>query len=644
MSVQFGRCNFDGEPVNPDYLSKVMTTLLPHGTDGANTYRDGHVGVLYGAFHTTKESRREIQPYLSDWGSVIAWDGRLDNREELALELESPKAGAATDLTLVAAAYERWGIDSFSKLKGDWALSVVNLAESSVVLAKDIVGTRHLYYMVESRGVTWSTLLEPLVLFADRCFALNEEYIAGWLSFFPATHLTPYTSIHSVPPSSCVLIRDGRSVSKQYRTFDPNKKIRYHTDAEYEEHFRTLFKESVRHRLRSDKPTIAELSGGMDSSSIVCVADDLIAAGKAETARLDTVSYYNDSEPNWDERRYFQKVEQRRGRSGCHIDLSSQEMFDINVGPDSFLATPATRLYRSQADKQSAAYMLSQENRVVLSGIGGDEVLGGVPTPLPELADLLAEIQFRSLAHQLKVWALQSRKPWMRLFLDTVREFLPRSLTRTPRDRQPAPWLRTTFVNRYRDTFLNYESRVKLFGSPPSFQEAVKTLEGVQRQIECFSVPLELPYEKRYPFLDRDLLEFLYAVPREQLVRPGQRRSLMRRALRGIVPDEILNRRRKASASRAPLVAISAEWASLVRVTERMMGEDLGIVDGKSFSEALRKARYGGDVPIGALIRTLDLEFWLRNLQECNLSTRVVADVHPHIADGVCPVLPDRVA
>jgi hypothetical protein len=179
---------------------------------------------------------------------------------------------------------------------------------------------------------------------------------------------------------------------------------------------------------------------------------------------------------------------------------------------------------------------------------------------------------------------------------------------------------------------------MKLFGPSPSFQEAVKTLEGVQRQIECFSVPLELPYEKRYPYLDRDLLEFLYAVPREQLLRPGQRRSLMRRALRGIVPDEILDRKRKASAARAPLVAISTEWASVVRVSERMMGDALGIVDGKRFSEALRKARYGGEVPIDALIRTLNLEFWLRDLQECNLSVGVVADIRHMLGAGVCPV------
>src|SRR6202035_132686 len=98
-------------------------------------------------------------------------------------------------------------------------------------------------------------------------------------------------------------------------------RIHYRSDAEYEEHFRFCFTESVKRRLRSDSPVLAELSGGMDSSSIVCMADQILARGKGETPRLDTLSYYDDSEPNWNERPYFTKVEEKRGRAGCHIDV-----------------------------------------------------------------------------------------------------------------------------------------------------------------------------------------------------------------------------------------------------------------------------------------------------------------------------------
>src|SRR6185437_9810951 len=235
----------------------------------------------------------------------------------------------STDISIVAAAHDKWGADCFSRLVGDWAVSIWNPDTHSLVLAKDPIGTRHLYYAFERDQVTWSTILDPLVLFAGTTAQLNEEYIAGWLSYFPAAHLTPCAGIHSVPPSSSVLLSSGKHTINQYWDFDPTKRIIYRTDGEYEEHFRIVFKEAIERRLRSDCPVLAELSGGRDSSSIVCIADNLIACGRAETPRLDTVSYYNDCEPNWNERPYFTKVEQKRGRTGYHIDMSKQEPFKL---------------------------------------------------------------------------------------------------------------------------------------------------------------------------------------------------------------------------------------------------------------------------------------------------------------------------
>src|SRR5262249_42307301 len=275
----------------------------------------------------------------------------------------------------------------------------------------------------------------------------------------------------------------------------------------------------------SDSPILAELSGGMDSSSIVCMADEIVGRGEAETPRLDTLSFYDDSEPNWNERPYFTKVEEKRGRVGCHIDVSKQESFNFELETDRFMATPGSGVRSNEASRQIEACIVAQGNRVVLSGIGGDEVTGGVPTPTPELEDLLATGQFRKLAHQLKMWALNKRKPWFHLFFDAARGFFPPALVGVPKHKRPAPWLHPAFVKRNRFALQGYESRLKLFGPSPTFQENLSTLDVLRRQLECAALPCELHYEKRYPYLDRDLLEFLYAIPREQLVRPGQRRS-----------------------------------------------------------------------------------------------------------------------
>lgn len=255
----------------------------------------------------------------------------------------------------------------------------------------------------------------------------------------------------------------------------------------------------------------------------------------------------------------------------------------------------------------------------MLSGIGGDEVMGGVPTPVPELENLLAAAQFGSLAHRLKVWAIEKRKPWFYLLSEAARGFLPLVLAGVPKHIRPAPWLQADFVKRNWSSLTGYAYRTRLFGPLPSFQHNVGALDALRRQLACTALPFEHPYEKRYPYLDRHLLEFMFAIPREQLVRPTQRRSLMRRALVGIVPDEILNRKTKAFVARSPRLAISNDWARFAEIPQNMLSNLLGIVDTELISEALQNARQGSEVPIVTLMRTLSLEGWLNHLRSVEI-------------------------
>jgi len=350
------------------------------------------------------------------------------------------------------------------------------------------------------------------------------------------------------------------------------------------------------------------------------MADELIGRGEGHTPRLDTISYYDDFEPNWNERPYFTKVEEKRGRTGWHVNVGVQDPRQIPASearPESllhhrFVSTPGSD---GRTSPEVRACLAAQGNRVVLSGIGGDEVMGGVPSPAPELENLLARAQFGALARQLKVWALEKRKPWFHLFWETARGFFPPSLVGVPKYMRPAPWLQSGFVKRHRAALTGYPSRTQLFGPLPSFQGNVGTLDALRRQLARTALPFEPPFEKRYPYLDRGLLEFMFAIPREQLVRPTQRRSLMRRALVGIVPDEILNRKTKAFVARSPMVAISNDWAHFAGMTQNMLSSSLGIADPERISAALQKVRRGEVVPIVTLRRTLCLEEWLKGLR-----------------------------
>lgn len=612
MSVQFGRWSFAGASPEREYMEKVSACIAPYGPDSGSSYSRPGIEILYRGFHTTKEARREKQPHACASGAVITWDGRLDNRDELIDELRPRVSLEDSDVTLVGTAFDNWGTECFAKLVGDWALSIWDTRQRSLILAKDPIGPRHLYYSVEDEQITWCTVLDPLVLLAGKKFKLCEEYLAGWLSLYPATQLTPYVGIQAVSPATCVFLGPRKHIVAKYWDFDPDKRIRYRTDAEYEEHFRSVFFQAVRRRLRSDAPILAELSGGRDSSSIVCVADEIITRGQAQTPRLDTISYYDDSEPNWNERPYLAKVEAHRHRIGWHINVQNRASDEVRLwSAQGLVPNPG---YSSVMTLQLGMCLQDRGNRIVLSGNGGDEVMGGVPSPVPELQDLLVCGSFGGLARQLRAWALQKQEPWFYLLAQAISGFVSSKSKRLSKTSDKTAWLCPDFSRRYALALTGYRQRTRLFGSPPSFQDNVYTLEGLRRQLAAKALDSECLYEKAYPYLDRYLLEFLFAIPRDQSVRPTQRRSLMRRALSGIVPAEVLNRPRKATISRAPLMGIAEAWSNLVKLTDCMATASLGVVEATQFRVALQQAKHGEEPDWLRLTRTIHVEQWLQNL------------------------------
>jgi asparagine synthase (glutamine-hydrolysing) len=621
MSALFGRWNVDGQAVTQEYEETVAKLLTPYGPDGAAAYAKGPILIRYHAFGTTKPSHSEDQPHTLPSGVILTWDGRLDNREELTRRLGGAPAGGRSDISIVAETYERYGLACLPDLIGDWALSVWNPFDRSVLLARDFVGTRPLFYSRRAKCVAWSSVLDPLLTLSNDLLKLDEEYLAGWLSSYPAAYVTPYVGIYSVPPSSYVLLQEQTTLIKEYWCLNPSKRIRHTSDHEYEEHFRSVLTESVRRRLRSAGPILAELSGGMDSSSIVCVADRLLVANASNTHGLHTVSYFDDAETTWDERPYVTRLEQQRGCAGAHIDVGPDQTLPAEYPRSPLSASPRSTVRHTAAFTKLTARLAATGSRVILSGIGGDEVLGGVITPIPELADLLTGGHFLRLAKQGFAWALAQKKPLHHVLRDTLRPFLPFGLGRdTPC--QPAPWLEPAFVKRHYQALDGYPSRLNVFGASPSFQANVQALDALRRQIGCTNSPNAF-YEKRFPYLDRDLWELVSAIPREQLVRPGERRSLMRRALNGIVPDEIRNRKRKAFVARGPMAALSINWAALNQLSEHMVSASLGIVNSGAFRNVLGRARAGMELSAIPILRTLEIEYWLRHLREqteCRIS------------------------
>src|SRR6267378_8142565 len=364
MSGMAGLCFYDGRPVEQERLLRISQGLAEYGPDECNQWILGSVGMVYRPFFTTTESRQEKQPYTSRRGKLLMWDGRLDNREDLVRELGGHLLCEQADVAIVACAYESWGPETFVRLIGDWALSIWDPAENTVVLARDYAAVRRLYYHATRQSVVWCTHLAPLVIASDGKLEVNEEYVAGYLVRHADASLTPYKNVQAVPPGSWVKFDNGKIITHAYWSLQP-KSLRYRSDAEYEEHFRHLFRQAVRRRLRSDSPILAELSGGLDSSSIVCMADDILAKGGAEAPGLDTTSRYDSEEPSCDERPYFSKVEEKRGRAGFHVSVTNYlksfplRFHEFVAVPGSFGNTPPNQ------DDDDAVVLQQLEYRVL---------------------------------------------------------------------------------------------------------------------------------------------------------------------------------------------------------------------------------------------------------------------------------------
>ena len=615
MSVQAGIWNFDGRPVEGKHVDDVSRFLEPQGPDAESRYVDGSVALLYRPFHTTAESRREKQPYFSNRGFVLTWDGRLDNRRALIEELGSDLEANPPDVAIVAAAFDRWERDCFRRLIGDWAVAIWKHEERELYFASDYMAIRHIFYSLRRDRIWWSTDLGSLVLLSNDKFHIDDDYIAGYLAHNPEAHLTPYLEIRQVPPGQFVRVRNGKAEVDRFWRFDPKSRIRYKTDAEYEEHFRHVFRQSVRRRLRSDSPTLGELSGGLDSSSIVCMADDILAKEGAETPRLDTLSYYDKTEPSGDDWTYFRKVEGKRGRAGTHIDGSRLGTSPASLACTEFCPLPGGLGFGQTLDTERADAVRRGGYRAVLSGVGGDEFTGGIPDPRAHLADLIVQGKFVSLARQLTAWSLVKRRPWVQLLWQSAIDVLPASLGQYfVKEAKIEPWIQQAFAKRTR-LLIRQLGGDEHFGLwLPTRRSYISGVLAMANNVAKSMPTTQVPEETRYPFLDQDLIEFVLSIPAQQMLRPGERRSLMRRSLSGIVPQEILSRRTKQVGQRTPILVLEKFWDELQNIFQMSLSARLGYIHEAHLLKTINDTRAGKETPMVRVLWTISLEYWLRDL------------------------------
>ena len=647
MSAIGGIYNFDDGPVSRSFLLTMGRALVARGPDGGAEVNLGGVGMVYRAFHTTRESRFETQPLVSASGDlVLCWDGRLDNREELISILRDEIHRNATDAAIVLAAYRKWGTAFPSHIVGDFALSLWDANSRTLLLARDHVGVRQLYYRCDEHRIVWSTDLNILLDLFRSKVEINEEYVAEFITRRPDPAQTPYKNYHAVPPAHVVTVASGRLQVTRFWGLDPTREVRYQTDADYEDHFRHLFREAVSCRMRSDRPVWSELSGGFDSSSIVCMAHDIYERGNTEAPAFETVSRVFDEAKGSDERKYIEPVERKIGKKGLHLSEDDYRMVSaLGAKYSRLMPNPLGDLAEYYQALSNA--MTARKARVLLVGHGGDEVLNASPDPSPELSELLLKCRPFELHRRISLWSKAFKKSYTKtLWRKALIPALPDWVQARRKTRSVV-----ILSSVYSDDFVRrMKFGERLLGPPNEFGfrypvgRVKATYVSVLTRVIASGIYQSLvDANVTFPFSHRPLIEFMLALPFDQCTRPGETRSLAHRALESLLPVEIAQRRDKGLSVYAYLAALAREAPRLERLFTDARLCAFGYVKPAALKELVELAKTGKSQRSTLLMSLICMENWLRAVED-RVATATITVPDPFFASEYRSAVPSSLA
>lgn len=545
--------HLDGRPVDPTILLRLTDLMACRGPDGTGCWTEDSVGLGHRRLVTTPESLHESQPFADESGRLrLVLDGRIDNRDEVLRLLgdRGPTPRADHDAELVLRAYEYWGAAAPERLVGEYAFALWDGRARCLFCARDHQGTKPLYYFhLPGRLFLCASALGPILDHPAVSPAPHEgiigEYLANSLT---SLEDTLYRNVLRLPAAHYLTIEEGRLRKARYWEMEPASDLRHDTDEAYAEHFFSLFAEAVRVRLRSHGPVGFDLSGGLDSSSVVASAQWLVQSGQVPNPGLEPFSLIFPGR-DCDESPYIDAVLARWRAAGCRVSPFPPTLARVLAGirgHRDFPAYPNSMMF----DHLRAAAK-ARDICVMLTGTGGDDWLGEGFSPY---ADLLRE------GRLLALWR-EARRDLPRLGpLGFLRELLSpmlpdpvRSAYVWARRGHGLPsWIRPEFARRIAlpdrlragpapRRYTSYAQRDLLLGGLSG--EQVHHVEMDDR--ECAADGIEC----RHPFNDRRVMEFVLALPPEQRYRDATTKVILRRALGDRLPALVRERPDKAEFS-----------------------------------------------------------------------------------------------
>lgn len=570
MSCICGVLRFDGIPVTDSNLQRQINSLKSRGPDRCRSWRDGPIGLGHALMRVTEEDAFDDQPLVDRTaGITLVADLRLDNREQLAVELgiDERKLPALADSAMLMAAYKKWGEDCAEHLLGDFAFAIWDGRARKLVLGRDHMGMRWAFYYRASDFFVFGTTMRALWAVPDVPRRLDEFQIGKRLVVDRRQRrgATIFEMIFGLPAGTVMTISaEGAVRSRRYWEPHADPVHLGRDEAYYIETYRRLLTEAVQCRVRrAIRPAGLFMSGGFDSAAIAALAGPAVSAKGQKLIAAASVLPEDYRGPLEDARPRVEIC--RRAMPYLDVRYTTEGSFGlIDRLEANFLLTDTA--YSPNRIVNTAILDALKEGGacVVMDGHGGDYTVN--PTANGWLADQLLHGRIWTFLRELRAYKRRRNNSLVSLLKnEVVRPLLPQQLRR---------WLDNTRQGVPRDPFLmpitrEFARAIRAKGGKPYGSPKPTTKGRWWRPMRILVAMQDAAFSHGYliaahglefaqPFHDKRIVEFALAIPPALFVRDGRDRYLARKALADLYPPEF-ETRQKGGDHRFPDFMVVAE-------------------------------------------------------------------------------------
>ncbi|WML25169.1 asparagine synthase-related protein [Neobacillus sp. OS1-33] len=623
MSAITGIYHLNEEPLNPVLTNNLMQAFQQYPADRVQTWNHNNIFLGCHAQWITPESIGERLPYYDyEKRLAITADAIIDNRDELfdRLQVGREERKAIPDSQLILIAYYKWGEEVPKHLIGDFSFMIWDEKKRKLFGARDFSGARTLYFYHDQSRFAFSTTIEPLFKLPYVAKILNEEWLAEYLAIpgmveAADTKSTAYKSIYQIPPSHSITIANGKVSLLRYKAINFNEKLKLKSNGEYEEAFQEIFQKAVTSRIRTYGKVGSQLSGGLDSGSVVSFAAKAL---QKEEKQLHTFSYIpEESFIDWtpyyfvpDERPFIKETVNYVGNiNDQYLDLPGKspltevdDFLSIMEMPYKFFDNSFwLKAINEQAHKEGI--------KILLNGARGNYSIswGSRTLTVDYYASLLKKLKWIQLYHDLGMYCKNFKTGKSRVLPIVTKKAFPMATSlfvKANQNEYQFPML----VNPEMAARTNVLEKLKGFEIDITGNSHEKPNEARMKHFNYLyswnksgtaSTKLSLKYSlwDRDPTNDLRIIRFCLAIPDEQYVNSGMERSLIRRATKNYLPDKVrLNQHSRGIQGADVINRMQSDWPKFMEELNQLI-KDARIADLLNLKVIKDAINYIGESP-----------------------------------------------